>query len=243
MKQTIFILLTILIFSCDRRQDRIQVVEDENLTQKQIDSVLDEYSFEYSRMVFIDSLEKGIIPISTQKTRGGKRLSRDSYYADSYPQYWNFIFYDLESGKTRLLTNKKSRISDFRTNLKNVGPILKRSVLFEIADSDYNQDYKLTYSDPTFLFISDINGDNLRRISPKNEDLIEYQIVPDSDKIIFQTQRDTNSDKKFDKKDELVWYLIDLSKDSIPFEVLDENERKEIENLYFQQWLVKNNNE
>ncbi len=240
MKQTIFILLTILIFSCNERQDRIQVVEDENLTQKQIDSVLDEYRFEYSRMVFIDSLEKGIIPISTQKARGGKRLSSDSYYADSYPQYWNFIFYDLDSGETRLLTNKKSRISDFRTNLKEVGPILKKSVLFEMADTDYNEDSKLTFFDPKQLFISDINGENLRRISPLNENLIEYQIVPNSDKIIFQTQRDTNADKEFDKKDELVWYLINLSKDSVPFEVLDEKERKEIENLYFQQWLVKN---
>ena len=192
-------------------------------------------------MVFIDSLEKAIIPITTQKARGGKRSSGSSYYADSYPQYWNFIFYDLKSGKTKLLTNQKSRFSDFRTNLKKTGSVLQKSVLYEIANSDYDQDNKLTYSDPKQLFISDIDGENLRRISPKNENLIEYQIVPNSDKIIFQTQKDANDDKEFDKKDELIWYMIDLSNDSLPLEVLNKVERKEIENLYFQQWLVKDN--
>jgi hypothetical protein len=241
MKETILILLTIFIFSCNKTQDRIQVVEDENLTQKQIDSVLDEYSFEYSRVVFIDSLEKVIFPISTQKARGKSRSSKDSYYADSYPQYWNLIFYDLESGKTKLLTEKKTRISDFRTNLNEVGPILKNSVLYEISDTDYDLDNKLTYLDPKQLYISDINGDNFKRISSKNEHLKEYQIVPNTDKIIFQTLRDTNGDKQFNKKDELIWYLIDLSSKENPLEILNKKERNDVENLYFKQWLVKNN--
>ncbi len=241
MKQTIFTLLIILIFACNNRQDRIQIVEDENLTQKQIDSVLEEYSFEYSKVVFIDSLEKAILPISTQKARGGSRLSKDSYYADSYPQYWNLIFYDIKSGETKLLTDKKTRISDFRTNLNEVGTILKRSVLYEIGDTDFDSDKKLTYLDPEQLYISDVSGEGFRRLSPENEHLTGYQIVPNTDKIIFQTLRDTNGDKKFDKKDEVIWYLIDLSNESKPFEILNDSERKEIENLYFQQWLVKNN--
>ena len=239
MKLTTFILLIGLIISCNNNQDRIQIVEEENLTQKQIDSVLDEYSFTYSGVVFIDSIEKAILPISTQKSRGG-RYSTDSYYADSYPQYWNLIFYDIKSGKTKLLTDKKTRISEFKTNLREVGPILQKSVLYEISDTDFDMDGKLTYSDPEQLFVSDIDGENFIEISPKNEDLKDYQIVPNTDKIIIQTLRDTNNDKEFDQKDEVIWYLIDLSKKSKLMEILKENERREIERLYFKQWLLKN---
>ncbi len=241
MKQILIILLTTLIFSCNKRQDRIQIVENKNLTQKQIDSVLDEYNFEYSRVVFIDSLEKAILPISTQKARGGRRYKKVSYSADSYPRYWNLLFYDVKTGKTKLLTEKKTRISDFRTNLTKVGKILKRSILYEIGDTDFDLDNKLTYSDPIQLFISDIDGENFRKLSPKNEHLTEYQIVPNTNKIIFQTLRDTNDDKKFDIKDEVIWYMIDLSNESQSIEILNDNERKKIGNLYFQQWLVKNN--
>ncbi|GAA4279576.1 hypothetical protein GCM10022259_43010 [Aquimarina mytili] len=231
-------MLTLL--SCNKRQDRIQIIEDKNLNQKQIDSILDEYHFEYSRVVFIDSLEKVILPISTQNASGGSRYTSKSYYADSYPNYWNLIFYDVKTGKTKLLTKKKTRISDFTTNFKNVGPILKKSVLYRAGDTDYNLDKKLTYLDPEQLFISDIDGNKLLRLSPVDENLIEYEIVPNTDKIIFRTLRDSNRDKKFDEKDDKVWYLIDLSTASKAIEILNQEKRKEIENLYFKQWLVKN---
>lgn len=232
-------ILLLTILSCNQRKDRIQVIEDNNLNQKQIDSIIDEYNFEYSRVVFIDSLEKVILPISTQKARAGSRYSKKSYYANSYSSYWNLIFYDVISGKTKLLTKKKTRISDFTTNFKNVGPILKRSVLYIAGDSDYNKDKKLTYSDPEQLFISDVDGNKFSRLSPVNEDLIEYEIIPNTDKIIFRTLRDANNDKEFDQKDKKIWYLIDLSVGSEATEILNQEKRKEIENLYFKQWLVK----
>ncbi|GAA4275967.1 hypothetical protein GCM10022259_06910 [Aquimarina mytili] len=230
-----------MILSCNKREDRIQIIEDENLNQKQIDSIIDEYNFEYSRVVFIDSMEKVILPISTQNARDKSRYSAKSYYADSYPNYWNLIFFDIKSGKTKLLTQKKTRILDFTTNFKNVGPILKKSVLYKAGDTDYNLDKKLTYVDPNQLFISDIDGNNFSRLSPINENLIEYEIVPNTDKIIFRTLRDSNGNKEFDEKDEKIWYLIDLSTKSKAVEILNQEKRKEIENLYFKQWLVKNN--
>ncbi|WP_074405795.1 MULTISPECIES: hypothetical protein [Aquimarina] len=241
MKSISIIIVILTILSCNKRQDRIQIIEDENLNQKQIDSIIDEYNFEYSRVVFIDSLEKVILPISTQNTRGGSRYSKKSYHADSYPNYWNLMFYDIKGGKTKLLTQKKTRISDFTTNFKNVGPILKKSVLYKAGDTDYNKDKKLTYVDPEQLFISDIDGNKFSRLSPINENLMEYEIVPNTDKIIFRTLRDSNGDKEFDEKDEKIWYLIDLSTESKAIEILNQKKRKEIENLYFKQWLVKNN--
>ncbi len=234
--------ITILFFviSCNQRQERIQVVENENLNQKQIDSVLEKYNFEYESFIFIDSTQQAILPITTQKSRGGDRLSSSSYKAESYPQYWNIIFYNIETGQTNLLTESKMRISNYHANLINVGPIISKSIIYEICDTDYNNDNQLTFRDPEQLFISGIDGSNLTRLSPLNEEIMDFQIVPDSDKIIFSTQRDTNKDLEYDEKDELIWYLIDLSKGLKPVEILDKTKRTEIENLYFKQWLVKN---
>lgn len=240
MKRTLIILLTIIVLSCNNRRENIQIIDNKNLNEKQKDSILNEYNFKYSRIVFVDSIEKIIIPITTQKDIGGSRLSKVSYKEDySYSEYWNLIFYDIKSGKTKLLTNKKTRIYDFETNLNNVGTILKNSVLYKICDTDFNLDKKLNFEDTIQLFISNVDGENFKRISPSDENLIEYQIVPNTDKIIFKTSRDVNNDKVFNEKDEVIWYLIDLSAESKPIEIIDINKRKEIKNLYFEQWLVK----
>lgn len=240
MKSLIMITLSLFVLSCEVGQPKIEIVEDKNLNQQQIDSILEDYNFKYSQIVFIDSLEKVIFPVATEIIYGRSSYS-SSYDSDSYSNYWNFIFYDIKSGKTKLLTDKKTSFSSFHTNLENVGPTLKRSVLYQATDIDYNEDGKLTYKDPSHLFISDIDGNNFTRISPINEDFQEYRIVPNTDKIIFKTLRDVNNSKKFNAKDETVWYLIDVSTNNKPIEILSGAERKKIENLYFKQWLVKSN--
>jgi hypothetical protein len=221
---TITILLT--LFSCNQRKERIQVIENNDLNQIQIDSVLNDYNFEYEKLIFIDSTQQAILPITTQKPRGGgSRLNTKSYKAESYPQYWNMIFYNIETGETNLLTKSKMRISNYHANLRNVGPIISKSIIYEICDTDYDNDNQLTYLDPEQLFISGADGSNLKRLSPESEQIMDFQIVPNSDKIIFSTQRDTNKDLEFDKKDELIWYLIDLSKESKPVEILNKKKR------------------
>jgi len=120
-----------------------------------------------------------------------------------------------------------------------VGPILKKSVLYKAGDTDYNKDQKLTHKDPQQLFISDHNGHGFKRLSPINEELVEYHIVEHTDKLIFKTYRDTNRDLEFNKEDDQVWYMLDLSADIPPLEIFDKQKRTELETLYFNQWLVK----
>ncbi len=243
MRSIIMMILSIVVLSCDFEQPKIEIVEDQNLNQKQIDSILEDYNFQYSQMVFIDSLEKVIFPLSTPYVSRRSSYSSSSYGYENYSNYWNFIFYDIKTGKTKLLTDKKTNISSFVANLENVGPTLKKSVLYQGADTDYNEDGKLNHNDPSQLFITDIDGNNFKRLSPLYEDLQEYRIVPNTDKVIFRTLRDINNSKKFNSKDETVWYLIDVSTNNKPVEVLNASERKNIENLYFKQWLVKAKND
>jgi hypothetical protein len=239
MKRLVFLVAIVIIFGCNREKSRFQNIEKENLNQEQIDSILDDYNFDYSNVVFIDSLEKAIIPITSKNLRGKRNSYRSSYDVSDSFSYWNFIFYDIGTGEIKLLTEKKTGITDFRTNLDNVGPVLSNSVLYTAGDTDYNQDLRLTYEDPSYLFISDTDGRDFRRLSPVAEHVREFRIIPDSDKIIFQTYRDTNQDLIFNSKDDKIWYLIDIGVNSEAIEIISPDKRNEIKSLYFNQWLVK----
>lgn len=239
MKKLIFLFSVIIVFSCNQSKPTIGVVDEKDFTQTQIDSIIDEYNFVYTNMSFIDSTSQVLFPIATRKVTGRKRYKSYDSEIEDYPRYWNILFYNSDTNETRLLTNSKMRITDFEYNIKNSGPILKDRILYEIGDTDYNQDKKFNYEDPIHLFISNIDGSDLIRISPLNEDLESYQIVPNTDKIIFRTRRDANSDLEFDKKDERIWYQIDVSEKNSLIEIIKATDRKLIEKLYFEQWLIK----
>ena len=46
-------------------------------------------------------------------------------------------------------------------------------------------------------------------VTLKNEDLLVYSILSESNQLLFETQRDVNLDKKFNSEDELIWYSLD----------------------------------
>ncbi|AXT52900.1 hypothetical protein D1818_19505 [Aquimarina sp. BL5] len=234
-----FIAFILVLSSCNQSKPRIGIVEEKDLTQTQIDSILNEYNFIYDDLTFIDSTNQVLFPITTQKSYNRKRYSSSEYEVENYPRYWNILFYNNISNKTSLLTNSKVRISDFRCNIKNSGPILKDRILYKIGDTDYNKDKKYNFKDPLHLFVSNIDGSQLTRLSPLNENLQTYQIVPNTDKIIFRTIRDIDSDFDFDNEDELIWYQVDLSITNSLKEIIKTTDRKLIEKLYFEQWLVK----
>jgi len=113
-------------------------------------------------------------------------------------------------------------------------------VLYQLTQHDYNQDGKLSNKDPEFLFSSDINGEHLTQISPSKEDLQHFEVLPNSNQIILRTIRDTNQDSIFTTDDESILYKAQLDKDGwLITEIIDSINRNVIENLYFEQWLVK----
>jgi len=239
MKGLIYCIPILLLIACNENNERIAGVEDENLSQTQIDSILDEYNFVYADLTLIDSTNQVIFPISTQRYKGGAKFRSSGYEPGDYARYWNILFYNSLTGKTNLLTESKIRISDFKCNIPKSGSILKNRILFEIGDIDYNEDKILNSKDPLHLFVSKIDGSELTRLSPINEYLEYYKIIPNSNKIIFKTKRDEDRDFDFDKDDQFIWYQIDLSETNSLVEVLSNTERKLIEKLYFEQWLVK----
>jgi len=242
MKQIFSILLFVLI-SCSENTPKIESIENENLTNQQIDSILAEFRFEYSSPIVIDSTDHVLIPISTRLIEGRKTYGSDGYYSGDYPQFWNVLFYNRFTGKNRLLTENKVRISKihvFGDEYDRIDKILNSKVLYEIGNEDYNMDYKLNAQDPEYLFCSELDGSNLKRISPRGENLQFFSVIPNSNQILIRTIRDTKKDSIFNRDDELIWYKAELKNaEWVLEEIIDSIGRKRIEILYFQQWLKK----
>lgn len=223
------------------------IVEGKNLKSTQIDSVLQQFKFEYEDPVIVDSSAFQIlIPLSVvwegKNTRGSGSLK---YKEEVSSGYWNLLFYNAKTEETHLLTQNKMKILDILGQYERGRIFIKLSknqLLYKIQDIDFNKDKKLNFEDPAFLFVSDLNGRNLQRLSPKNEDVQDLKFLPiwNRTEFLMITLRDTNKDLKFDAKDEEVWYKVEFlnQKWSIK-EIFDTKLQKEIKHLFFNKWLKK----
>ena len=243
----ILYILLILITTCSCRQNspQQQFVQANNLTETQIDSILNVFSFKYENAILIDSSDQVLIPVSAEiesrkVTYSGSLGSSYGSYKKNDSRYWNIIFYNLSTNQSSLLSREKIRIRTYEVEIEKPGPVLKGKILYKISKADYNLDDKLDYNDPEQLFISNSNGTELQMVSPEDENLLSYQILPLKDQFIIKTQRDINKDRKFGKNDKIVLYLTSF-KDSYweSVEIIDSLGRKDIEHLYFDLWLKK----
>lgn len=246
MNKLIYLILIVAFFSCKDRKSVIERVEMEELTQVQIDSVLTKFKFEYGTPITLESGSQMLIPISTKRLKRNRIYSKDGYSADYFPRYWNVLFYDLSTGKTNLLTKEKISISEIyakkynHNNYQEHETTLKDKILYKISDIDFNKDGKLNSLDPEFLFISEIDGSKLLRISPLNEDLVYYEVIKATNEIILSTRRDLNNDSLFNNEDKLIWYKSTMGNGKWEnTEIIDSLNREKIEKLYFEQWLQK----
>lgn len=242
MNKLIALAVLLTLCACQQPEPRVVEIDDENLTPEKIDSILMKYNFTYESPVFLKNSEQVLIPISTDLLEKRKFSSSDSYYYDDVeePRYWNALFYNPETGATRLLTDKKWSISNFDTNLEETGPILAQSIIYQITTKDYNRDGKLNELDAEHLFISDPDGTNLQQLSPAKEDFDSYEVIPKTDQLIIKTIRNTDDKPAFSSDDEFIWYKAE-SKNGVwqTVEIIDSLQRKSIASLYFEKWLKK----
>lgn len=250
MKKLIpFLLLTFCLSSCfySSKKNKSKRIYDK-ITLNKTDSESENYNFYYDTPICIDSSSYIILPISASASRGGSSFSKDVYSSYNYPRYWNVIFYDYKTEEIKLLSEKKLRISNIiasknKNNYNNnssINKVLSGHVLFEIADTDYNQDGELDNDDPNGLFISDYRGNNFQRISPYNENLLYYEVLNNNQNILIKTLRDINNDSVFNSYDESIWYNARMQNDKWQIkEIMQTDMREKIKELLIKQWIKK----
>jgi hypothetical protein len=165
--------------------------------------------------VDIDSSDYVIFPLAAALfDRNGEEegvFFSKSSYKDGGNGYWNFVFYNTANREAHLLDTSKILIRNFYVNdSEKMGAFAARYIFYEVAVKDFNGNGILDYRDPVYLYCSDLEGKNFRRVSPENCHLVNWTVPKKSSIVLAQIVADGNRDRKFDNKDLDSWIRIDF---------------------------------
>lgn len=225
-------LLLILIVSCS--QESKTIVHDENLkTELKKDSSKIEIA---DLPIKIDSSNYLIHPIGTI-VEYGSGLSKMSSYSSrgSYTSYEvsrhngfsitgtfsNLKFQHIKSNKLKPLTDQIIEITSvtfLESIRKNTG---NKFLIYTLRDSDTNKDSKIDFNDVTSLYISNNDGSNFKKLTSKLDQLVNWKVIKEQNRLYFKSISDTNKSGTFDKSDTINYQYVDLTNPKL--EVLNYN--------------------
>jgi len=135
--------------------------------------------------------------------------------------YTDVIFYNSTTNQSKkLLEGKLALIAPFLTKRNSyyntekepdvTNNILPHHIIYSIRMEDFNGDKVIDSDDPSYLFISNKTGDNLRQVTPNGFHVLSWTVSKDKKTILVKAQHDKNKNRKFGNGDDQVYYRIDL---------------------------------
>jgi hypothetical protein len=128
------------------------------------------------------------------------RLAKVEYINNNLDDFdiRNILFYNLNTGKSHPLSTDTFHILSFAIHSEFIKPL----IFYRIVKNDFNKDKKFNSLDPVILYVSNIKGDSLIRITPENEQFVDYYYYPAFNKILIKTIVDADNNNKFESNDE-----------------------------------------
>lgn len=245
MKQ--IIVLTFLALGLGACNDKPKGVSNEPKTGSNVETVDSKYNainLLFNNPTVLDSSDWVLYPLTLGELEDTRKGFKSSSYRDQYP-YWNIAFYNTETKQMRLLSDSLkmliNSIDSKNNSILHPGQIKERNeglIYYSITTNDFNQDGILNSDDPKYLFISDLSGQEFRQISPDNFDIIHWQTIPESNKVLIQALKDSNMDKKFEGDDEIASFIYDIDKQKIK-QVFSDEFNLMTKKLLDKQWTKK----
>jgi len=210
LKFFLLVLIAGLFTSCSEKDSAVNLQE-----QIKKDTTLKAQQLLYAQPIPVDSSGVVIYPLILQK--GFERGSYLESSGGARTSYWNLIFYNTQTGSQTILTDKKIVINsidfgyDAGTALPDGISIYKDFILYRAVSADYNGNKVLDDEDPGSVFVSRRDGTDFRLISPADYNIISWQTLKRSSKLLLQGQKDNNGDKKFNGEDVTIPLIVDLN--------------------------------
>lgn len=219
----LFLISVLLLTSCkketvnkvtyDAKKDRMEVKTD--TTQIEIADL--PLQMPGTNYVIHPVADLSIYEGRTKVSYGSTSTDRVSFTISNYREFEitgylrNLKFQKIGSDSIKALT-KELVLIQTATYLKSVSDNLKQQLMvYTMADRDTNKDGKLDTSDIKTLYISEINGDKLTKLSPEFQELIDWNLLESQNRLYFRSIEDTNKNGQFDKNDVVHYNFVDLS--------------------------------
>lgn len=135
-----------------------------------------------------------------------------SYFNDDdlIGNYINLIF-EAPDGTRKPLANIKMKITSAHF-LRGIYKNTKQGyILYTIYDRDTNGDGEFNRDDLEALYISNVNGTQLTKISKELHEFYDYRTFKGDNTVYFRTLEDINKDGKLNNRDLFHYYKMDLS--------------------------------
>ena len=243
-RYTLFLLAVFLISSCKEEKKAAPPPKVVTAGNIMVDSVAivnnpeSNLNVQTNSFVEIDSSGILMFPLSMgESKRNGGSLSYKELPANSY---WNIIFHDSKTGQHHLLSDKKMMITNFDYRFNNSDLIdisqTEKYIFYRVIVNDYNNDNVFTLEDPDYLFTSDKKGNNFRQLSPDNYNLISWQYIRASNKILMILTKDSDDNKEFGDKDEVSTFQINIDTDSTATEIFNPEFKNTLKVMYGKDW-------
>jgi hypothetical protein len=241
---TLLTFLTLSLWACNEspKDDLTAQTTEPNIENES--SKYETINLLVNNPIVLDSSDWVIYPLTLKEIEETEMGFESSSYSRQHA-YWNISFYNSQTKETRLLSESLKMLINSISPKNNViiqsGQREKRNegyLYYSIIIKDLNQDGKLNSDDPKYLFISELSGQGFRQVSPDNFDLLHWQIILESNKILIQARKDGNNDKEFDGDDETVSFVYDIDNQKIE-QVFSEEFNLKTKKLLENQWTKK----
>jgi len=238
----IFLSAVFTLISCGQNKQEVQTPQNpDNPVMDSVALVNDpknNLNIQTNSFSEIDSSGILMFPLSMgESERDGGSLSYKEMPSNSY---WNIIFLNSKTNEYHLLSDRKMLIRnyDFKYSSNNNVDIAQtsRQIFYLITSDDLNKDKKLTDEDPKYLFVSDKEGKNFIQISPSNYDLQNWQFIKSVNKVLMTVKKDSDKNNKFDEKDEVTTFEIEMDKGTEPKEIFSSDFKNKLKILYDRDW-------
>ena len=228
MKKEFFYYLVFIAFlfvncnSNNKKENEI-VVLDAHKNEIKIDTTLIAVA---DLPIKIDSISYLIHPVGYYKSgwyddeysskssrSGSNNFTISNNYDDKIKgNMFNLFFQKENSSELKPLTDKniKIRSVSFLRGLFN--NTKKKILVYEIIDTDTNEDKTIDLQDLYSIYISNIDGSNFRKISKLNHRIITYKFLNSNNTFYFKTLEKAKSKEV---KQILHYFFADLSKKEI----------------------------
>lgn len=218
----ILLFLGVVIVSCtSKTKSSIQPISNNKNTEASVDTSLVKIA---DLPIYIDSTSYLIHPIGyidvKRNKKGyisklsGSRGSLGSYYLTNFNGkeisglITNLKFQKLGTESFLTLTQKDIKILSVQFLRSIFNTINKQLLMYEVIESDTNNDGEVDYKDLKSIYLSNINGTGFVKVSPLNHQILSTQVLAKNNRLYFKTAKKLNPESI---KPEIHYFYVDLS--------------------------------
>ncbi|MBS4040430.1 MAG: hypothetical protein KGZ81_07505 [Flavobacteriales bacterium] len=111
------------------------------------------------------------------------------------------------------LLPEKKMITSITFLRKHFEKTQKPFLLMALYDQDTNKDQLINTNDIKAMYLSEIDGEKLTKISPDQMEWIDWNYQESLQRIYFRCVADTDQNGKFEKSDKVHYFYVDLKAD------------------------------